>query len=188
MEPLVKSTREIFDFLDDIPLRIIKEVNSFELIPKNSIMGILDENLDSNIEDWNEALPNTNITPIRGIGTQTYSSETSDVQFKVFNTLGYQFSDKTELSICANGNDGIELVSLKISNDKQGIGLDKLLFELFLAFCQKSLQFIPSIRITLGGTKEQNKTKINFFEHFQFKVDTSKDNCTTLVRNDEQFY
>ena len=183
-----QSTKDIFDFLDDIPFRIIKEVNSFELIPKNSIMGVLDDNLDSDIEEWNNALPTTKITPIRGIGTQTYSSDTSNIQFRVFNTLGYQFSDGTEISICANGNDGIELVSLKIADNKKGIGLDNLLFELFLAFCQKSLQFIPTIKITLGGSKNQNKNKIGFFERFQFKVDISEENFTTLTRKEQQFY
>ena len=183
-----QSTKDIFDFLDDIPFRIIKEVNSFELIPKNSIMGVLDDNLDSDIEEWNNALPTTKITPIRGIGTQTYSSDTSNIQFRVFNTLGYQFSDGTEISICANGNDGIELVSLKIADNKKGIGLDNLLFELFLAFCQKSLQFIPTIKITLGCCKNQNKNKIGFFERFQFKIDISEENFTTLIRKEQQFY
>ena len=79
MESNTKSTRNIFDFLDDVPLRIIKEVNSFELIPKNSIMGVLDDNLDSDIEEWNNALPTIKITPIRGIGTQTYSADTSNI-------------------------------------------------------------------------------------------------------------
>lgn len=188
MESNTKSTRYIFDFLDDVPLRIIKEVNSFELIPKNSIMGVLDDNLDSDIEEWNNALPTIKITPIRGIGTQTYSADTSNIQFRVFNTLGYQFSDGTEISICANGNDGIELVSLKIADNKKGIGLDNLLFELFLAFCQKSLQFIPTIKITLGGSKNQNNNKIGFFERFQFKVDISEENFITLIRKEQQFY
>lgn len=183
-----QSTKDIFDFLDDIPVRIIKEVNSFELIPKNSIMGVLDDNLDSDIEEWNNALPTTKITPIRGIGTQTYSANTSNVQFRVFNTLGYQFSDGTEISICANGNDGIELVSLKIANDKKGIGLDNLLFELFLAFCQKSLKFIPSIKITLRGDETYNQNKIKFFEGFQFKIDSSNDEFTKLFRKEQQFY
>lgn len=183
-----QSTKDIFDFLDDTTFRIIKEVNSFELIPKNSIMGVLDDSLDAHIEEWNNALPTTKITPIRGIGTQTYSSDTSNIQFRVFNTLGYQFSDGTEISICANGNDGIELVSLKIADNKKGIGLDNLLFELFLAFCQKSLQFIPTIKITLGGSQNQNKNKIGFFERFQFKVDISEENFTTLIRKEQQFY
>ncbi len=183
-----QSTKDIFDFLDDIPFRIIKEVNSFELIPKNSIMGVLDDNLDSDIEEWNNALPTTKITPIRGIGTQTYSADTSNIQFRVFNTLGYQFSDGTEISICANGNDGIELVSLKIANDKKGIGLDNLLFELFLAFCQKSLKFIPSIKITLRGDETYNKNKIRFFEGFQFQIDSSNDEFTKLFRKEQQFY
>ena len=188
MESNTKSTSYIFYFLDDVPLRIIKEVNSFELIPKNSIMGVLDDNLDSDIEEWNNALPTIKITPIRGIGTQTYSADTSNIQFRVFNTLGYQFSDGTEISICANGNDGIELVSLKIADNKKGIGLDNLLFELFLAFCQKSLQFIPTIKITLGGSKNQNNNKIGFFERFQFKVDISEENFITLIRKEQQFY
>ena len=188
MESNTKSTRNIFDFLDDVPLRIIKEVNVFELIPKNSIMGVLDDNLDSDIEEWNNALPTIKITPIRGIGTQTYSADTSNIQFRVFNTLGYQFSDGTEISICANGNDGIELVSLKIADNKKGIGLDNLLFELFLAFCQKSLQFIPTIKITLCGSTNQNKNKIGFFERFQFKVDISEENFTTLTRKEQQYY
>lgn len=183
-----QSTKDIFDFLDDIPFRIIKEVNSFELIPKNSIIGVLDDNLDSDIEEWNNALPTTKITPIRGIGTQTYSSDTSNIQFRVFNTLGYQFSDGTEISICANGNDGIELVSLKIANDKKGLGLDNLLFELFLAFCQKSLKFIPSIKITLRGNENHNKNKIQFFEGFQFQIDSSTEEFIKLFRKEEQFY
>ena len=183
-----QSTKDIFDFLDDIPFRIIKEVNSFELIPKNSIMGVLDDSLDSHIEEWNNSLSITKITPIRGIGTQTYTSDTSNIQFRVFNTLGYQFSDGTEISICANGNDGIELVSLKIANDKKGLGLDNLLFELFLAFCQKSLKFIPSMKITLRGDKTKNKNKIQFFEGFQFQIDSSTEEFTKLFRKEEQFY
>ena len=188
MNANTQPAKEILDFLDDIPFRIIKEVNSFELIPKNSIMGVLDDNLDSDIEEWNNALPTTKITPIRGIGTQTYSSDTSNIQFRVFNTLGYQFSDGTEISICANGNDGIELVSLKIANDKKGLGLDNLLFELFLAFCQKSLKFIPSIKITLRGDKTKNKNKIQFFERFQFQIDSTNDEFTKLFRKEQQFY
>jgi len=140
MNANTQPAKEILDFLGDIPFRIIKEVNSFELIPKNSIMGVLDDNLDSDIEEWNNALPTTKITPIRGIGTQTYSADTSNIQFRVFNTLGYQFSDGTEISICANGNDGIELVSLKIANDKKGLGLDNLLFELFFSVLSKVLK------------------------------------------------
>lgn len=188
MKANTQPTKEILDFLGDIPFRIIKEVNSFELIPKNSIMGVLDDNLDSDIEEWNNALPTTKITPIRGIGTQTYSADTSNIQFRVFNTLGYQFSDGTEISICANGNDGIELVSLKIANDKKGLGLDNLLFELFLAFCQKSLKFIPSIKITLRGDKTKNKNKIQFFERFQFQIDSTNDEFTKLFRKEQQFY
>lgn len=188
MKANTQPTKDILDFLGDIPFRIIKEVNSFELIPKNSIMGVLDDNLDSDIEEWNNALPTTKITPIRGIGTQTYSADTSNIQFRVFNTLGYQFSDGTEISICAHGNDGIELVSLKIANDKKGLGLDNLLFELFLAFCQKSLKFIPSIKITLRGDKTKNKNKIQFFEGFQFQIDSSNDEFTKLFRKEQQFY
>jgi hypothetical protein len=178
---------EIIDFLEGMTNRQIRDYNSLELLPMNTVMSILNENLDNSIKLWSQSLPNTSISPIRGIGTQTQSIDKQNLRFKVFNIIGFGFSDGSELSICSDGSNGLEIVSFKLANDKKGLGLDKLVFELFLSFCLKSILYIPSILITIKQNHPHYNSVLDFFLKFDFQKIRVEDGIVTLRKKVKYF-
>lgn len=178
---------DIIDFLDGMTNRQIKEFNSFELLPLNTVMGILNDSLDESIEDWNKSLPNTTIKPIRCIGTQTLPFKNKNLKFKVFNTIGFEFSDGSEFSICSDGSDGLEIVSFKIANRRKGLGLEELIFELFLSFCIKSILYVPSIRISFQEKHPHSAAIFQFFFKLDFQKIRVEDGIVTLRKKVKYF-
>ncbi len=178
---------DIIDFLDGMTNRQLEDYNTFELLPMNTVMGILNDNLDDSIKTWNDSLPNSNITPIRKIGTQTLPFDYRNLKFRVFNILGFAFSDGSELSICSDGLDGLEIVSFKIAVSKKGLGLDEMILELFLSFCLKSILYIPSITITLNHNHPHFKSILNFFFRFDFQKVCDEYEMVTLRKKEEFF-
>ncbi len=178
---------DLIDYLEGLPIRIIKEIDSFELVQKNSILGILDTTLDDEVTKLTNALPNLTITPIRGIGTQTITSDTINLKFKIFNTLGYQFSDGTEIAICSNGNNSIEIVSFKISKNKKNKGVDEVIMDFLLSYLHLSLLHIPPIFVMVKSNKSSTDSQIQFFKKFGFHQHEQTEDYFLLKRNEEQF-
>lgn len=178
---------DLIDYLEGLPIRIIKEIDSFELVRKNSILGILDTTLDDEVKKLTDALPNLKITPIRGIGTQTITSDTINLKFKIFNTLGYQFSDGTEIAICSNGNNSVEIVSFKIAKNKKKKGVDEVIMDFLLSYLHLSLLHIPPIFVMLKNNKPSTDSQIQFFKKFGFHQQELTEDYFLLKRNEEQF-
>jgi hypothetical protein len=178
---------DLIDYLEGLPIRIIKEIDSFELVQKNSILGILDTTLDDEVTKLTNALPNLTITPIRGIGTQTITSDTINLKFKIFNTLGYQFSDGTEIAICSNGNNSIEIVSFKISKNKKNKGVDEVIMDFLLSYLHLSLLHIPPIFVMVKNNKSSTDSQIQFFKKFGFHQHEQTEDYFLLKRNEEHF-
>lgn len=178
-------TNDSIDYLEGLPLRMIREINSFELVSTNSILGVLDNNLNEEIQKLQGALPNLSISPIRGIGTKTMSSDNSDLKFKIFNTLGYAFSDGTELAICSNGNNAVEIVSFKISKNKKNKGVDDVIMDYLLSFLKSSLNYIPPIFVMVKNKKSNTESQIEFFKRFEFTTNETTDYYILMKRTTE---
>jgi len=178
---------DLIDYLEGLPIKIIEDIDSYELIQKNTILGILDTTLDDEVKKLTAALPNLKITPIRGIGTQTISSNAINLKFKIFNTLGYHFSDGTELAICSNGNNSIEIVSFKISTKNKNKGLDVVIMDFLLSYLHLSLLHIPTIYVMVKNNKPYTDSQIQFFKKFGFHQNEQKDDYYLLKRKEEQF-
>ncbi len=178
---------DLIDYLEGLPIRIIKEIDSFELVQKNSILGILDTTLDDEVKKLTDALPNLKITPIRGIGTQTITSDTINLKFKIFNTLGYRFSDGTEIAICSNGNNSVEIVSFKISKEKKKKGVDEVIMDFLLSYLHLSLLHIPPIFVMVKNNKSSTESQIQFFKKFGFHQHEQIEDYFLLKRKEEQF-
>jgi hypothetical protein len=43
---------DLYDYLDALPIKVINDIDSFELVTKNSILGILDTTLDDEVKKW----------------------------------------------------------------------------------------------------------------------------------------
>lgn len=182
-----KPPYDLLDYLEGLPTRIINQIDSFEIVQKNSIFGILDTTLNDEVSKLNAALPNTVILPIRGIGSQTITSDTINIRFNIFNTLGFSYSDGTEIAICSNGNHAIEIVSFKISRMKKEKGLDEILMDYLLSYLHLSLLFIPEIIVRIVDVEPKSDAQIEFFKKFNFKIHQKLDNYILLKRNEEQF-
>ncbi len=178
---------DLYDYLDALPIKVINDIDSFELVTKNSILGILDSTLDDEVKKLNEALPDMKIRPIRGIGTQTITADTTNLKFKIFNTLGFLYSDGTELAISSNGNNSIEIVSFKIAKDKRNKGVDEVLMEFLFSYLHISLLYIPAILVMVNNYKPTMESQINFFKKFGFHQHKQTEDYILLKRNEEQF-
>lgn len=181
-----KLPDDLYDYLEALPIKVIKEIDSFELVTKNSILGILDTTLDDEVKKLNDALPDITIRPIRGIGTQTITADTTNLKFKIFNTLGFHYSDGTELVISSNGNNSIEIVSFKISKDKKNKGVDEVLIEFLFSYLLLSLLYIPAILVMVKNNKPSTESEMQFFEKFGFSVHQKHDAFNLLQRKEEQ--
>jgi ribosomal protein S18 acetylase RimI-like enzyme len=177
---------DLYDYLDALPIKVINDIDSFELVTKNSILGILDTTLDDEAKKLNEALPDMEIRPIRGIGTQIITADTTNLKFKIFNTLGFHYSDGTELAISSNGNNSIEIVSFKISNDKRNKGVDEVLMEFLFSYLHISLLYIPAILVMVKNNKPSTESEMRFFNKYGFSIYQKHDEFNLLKRPEEQ--
>ncbi len=177
---------DLYDYLDSLPIKVINDIDSFELVTKNSILGILDSTLDDEVKKLNEALPDMKIRPIRGIGTQTITADTTNLKFKIFNTLGFLYSDGTELAISSNGNNSIEIVSFKIAKDKRNKGVDEVLMEFLFTYLHISLLYIPAILVMVKNNKPSTESEMRFFNKYGFSIYQKHDEFNLLKRPEEQ--
>jgi ribosomal protein S18 acetylase RimI-like enzyme len=177
---------DLYDYLDALPIKVINDIDSFELVTKNSILGILDSTLDDEVKKLNEALPDMKIRPIRGIGTQTITADTTNLKFKIFNTLGFLYSDGTELAISSNGNNSIEIVSFKIAKDKRNKGVDEVLMEFLFSYLHISLLYIPAILVMVKNNKPSTESEMRFFNKYGFSIYQKHDEFNLLKRPEEQ--
>ena len=84
---------------------------------------------------------------------------------------------------------GLEIILLKISDKKRGIGLGAILLELIIAELSVQLLHVPKIVIRYNNKVELPKEQLELFEKYKFR---EVENCSTseivLVRKEEQLY
>lgn len=180
----------LFRTLTNLPYHKVKDINTFELIGnnQNTSFGILDASLNEWVEGLNEALPRTAVKTERKISHQTLSTAEGGLTLRVFYAIGIRFADKSGFDLAPFGTENIELVGLQIAKSKRGLLIDDYMMELILIFCQKYLQRIPLIKVSM--TKEgANPKSLKFFKKHGFKEKKQADDgLLIMMRDEEQFY
>jgi hypothetical protein len=163
------SVLELLDYLQNLPFDNMEGVDEYVIIRDNPVYEKIDLAIGDIAERVNKALPNTNVRPTRGVLRHKIEDKNSNVTLRVFNCVGLDFSDDTKFLLTSYGHNSLEIVKLKIGEEKKGMGLDELILELIIAELIIHLQYVPTLVIRKNPqhpfTKRQNQvlSKLGFF-------------------------
>jgi hypothetical protein len=164
------SVVELLDYLQNLPFDVMEGVDEFLIVGDNSVYEKINLAIKVIAKRVNEALPNTNVRPTRGISRNKFKDKNSNVVLRVFNCVGLDFSDDTKFLLTSFGNNSLEIIKLTIGEDKKGMGLDELILELIIAELIIHLQYVPTLVIRKNPkhpfNKRQNQvlTKLGFID------------------------
>ena len=182
------SIDELLKYLRNLPAKPIEEVTCYELITNNQVYIILDVSIHEISKRINKSLPNTNVEVSKGISRVRIENDNNSI-IRIQHSCGISFDDGSKFLLAPFGANGLEIILLKISDEKHGIGLGEILIELIIAELSVQLLYVPELVIRYHNKVELPKEQLEFFEKYKFR---EVENCSTseivLVRKEEQLY
>ena len=182
------STNELLTYLKNLPANAIEEVTCIELISNNQVYLNYDVSIYEISKKINKSLPNTNVEVSKGISRVRIENDNNTI-IRIQHSCGISFDDGSKFLLSPFEANGLEIILLKISDKKRGIGLGAILLELIIAELSVQLLYVPKLVIRYNNKVELPKEQLELFEKYKFR---EVENCSTseivLVRKEEQLY